>query len=139
MDSNMTQSDERGQGKCSSELQFPALMQLGISADQLEALRNAGYLDRDRRRNQQVYWRLRFRQEGRQHTVYIGIDDAFADRVQRELQTLQAERRREHQLAHIVRHSKKQLRVLKTQLAALVAGIGFHYHGDQLRKRRTAS
>ncbi len=133
----MTQTDDRaGQVHVDGNPQFRALMGLGISIAELEVLRRSGYIERDRRRNNQAYWRLRFRHCRRNRTVYIGNDLPVLEQVRLELRTLQIRRRQNRELAHAVHLAKRALSSAKAQLAPQLAGIGYRFHGHVIRKRR---
>ncbi len=79
---------------------------------------------------------LRFRHLGRRRSVYIGTDNLLVDQVRYELDLLQDQHRHDQELARAAHQVTKKLRVLKSRLASQLGRLGFHYHGDQLRKRR---
>ena len=116
-----------------------ALAQLA-SAEELDVLRRAGYVQQDSRApGQSGYWRLRFRAHGHTRTIYLGTDLSFVERVRRELAALQAASRQAREVARVVRVSKRTLRECKRRLVPILAEVGLHYHGSSLRKRRARS
>jgi hypothetical protein len=72
-------------------------------------------------------------------TVYLGANDAFVVDVRRELAALQAAHHRNRQLARAVGNGKRALRRAKLWLAPILADLGFHFHGDVVRKCRGES
>jgi hypothetical protein len=116
---------------------FATLRALGLDDDELSALRRQGYIQRDRRAGgSRTYLRLRFRVAGRMRTVYLGTDERLAANVQRELDLLQAPRRKKLQLARAVQLGRQTLRRTKLRLVPTLAELGMHYHGDTIRQRR---
>ncbi len=96
-------------------------------------------MQRDRRVvGKQAYWRLRFRFRGRSRTVYLGADNALVESVRRELAELQTARHALHQLSRDVDHGRQVLRTGKARLKPILAELGFHFHGDTIRKCRDA-
>lgn len=85
------------------------------------------------------YWRLRFRQEQTLRTVYLGNDISLVQHVEQELSRLQFVRRRQRELKRAVRSGRLALRSAKQHLAPVLFELGYHYHGDTLRKSRTTS
>jgi hypothetical protein len=116
---------------------FVALGRLGLMAPQLAALRQQGYLQADGRGGTMPgYWRLRYRVEGKTKTAYVGADARFVEQVRRELAALQAPLRERRQLARMTRQAKQAYRSVKRQLVPVLAGLGYRYHGDVIRKSR---
>src|SRR6476620_3786711 len=68
--------------------------------------------------------------------VYLGKDEQFANQVRRELDMLRSLRRSKKQLAYAVRAGRRSLREIKGRLVPVLAELGIHYHGDELRTRR---
>ena len=69
-------------------------------------------------------------------TIYLGNDKALIAAVQRELALLRNADRNDRNLARTVRGGKQALRKAKSKLAPILAELGFHYHGDTIRKFR---
>ena len=106
-----------------------------MTGDDLAALRRQGFVAAERRGNR-IHFKLRFRR-GRQQVVrYIGSDLDKAEAVQRELNHLQEDRKKELELARLTEKAKKMLRESKQVLAPLLAEEGFAFHGHQIRRRR---
>lgn len=119
---------------------FPALRQLGLGDEELNSLRNKGYLTQDDRGHGHAgYWRLRFRHDRRTRTVYLGRDAGLVARVQQELSLLQTPFRLRRQCTLASQEGSQLLRDVKKRLGPLLQEIGFHYHGDTLRKTRGIS
>lgn len=119
--------------------QFVALHSLGLDDQELTVLSRQGYIQRDiRLASGRGYWRLRFRIVRRTRTVYLGTNELFVEQVKRELDWLQSARRRKRKLARAVHSGKNVLRQAKARIVPALAELGFHYHGDSLRKRRRA-
>jgi hypothetical protein len=72
-------------------------------------------------------------------TIYLGTNKAFFADVQHELAVLQAAHHSNRKLARAVRQGKQGLRRAKSQLAPILADLGFHFHGDAVRKFRGES
>ena len=119
------------------EEQLTVLRQLGVNRDELSELRRQGYIQPFKRRPGTIgYARLRFRCQGRMRTIYLGNDKALIAAVQRELALLRNADRNDRNLARTVRDGKRALRKAKSKLAPILAELGFHYHGDTIRKFR---
>jgi len=69
-------------------------------------------------------------------TVYLGNDERIVAECRRELTELQAPKQRNRQLAKSVQDGKRALRKAKAQLEPLLGELGFHYHGDRVRRIR---
>jgi hypothetical protein len=65
-----------------------------------------------------------------------GADGASAVNVRGELDVLRAAHHRNRQLACAVGIGKRALRKAKLRLAPILAELGYHFHGDALRKFR---
>ncbi len=116
---------------------YHELQNLGLTEPDLAALRMQGYVEQDYRANGRPRaWRLRFRSDGHLRTVYLGIDQQRAVRVQTELAALQAKMTGQCQLKRVVRQAQQTSREIKRQFAPILAALGVHYHGHALRKLR---
>lgn len=116
--------------------EFAALRRVGLGDAELTAISRQGYVQRDRRLGGNSYWRLRFRFQQRMRTVYLGNDERIVAECRRELIELQAPKQRSRQLARSVRDGKRALRKAKARLEPLLGELGFHYHGDRIRRIR---
>lgn len=106
-----------------------------MTGDDLAALGRQGFVTAERRGNR-TYFKLRFRRDRQQIVRYIGCDPDKAEAVQRELDHLQEDRKKELELARLTEKAKKMLRESKRVLAPLLAEEGFAFHGRQIRRRR---
>jgi len=102
-------------------------------------MRRKGYLTPDDRGHGHAgYWRLRFRLGGVARAVYLGRDISLIEQVRHELAELQQEHVRDRRVDRLVRHGNKLVRTTKRRLEPALKQLGFHYHGDALRKIRAA-
>ena len=88
------------------------------------------------RRGKRTYFKLRFRRDRQQVVRYIGSDPDKAEAVQRELDHLQDDRKKELELSRLTEKTKKLLRESKRVLAPLLAEEGLTFHGRQIRRCR---
>lgn len=116
---------------------FSTLRRLGLGCAELKVLRRKGYLTQDDRgHGHGGYWRLRFRRDGRARAVYLGRDEALVEQVRRELDELQHEHQENRQIAKLTVQGNKALRAAKLRLEPVLQQLGFHYHGDVVRRKR---
>jgi hypothetical protein len=113
-----------------------ALIELGLTAEELRALRHQGFVSQERRGPGQLSFKLRFRCGGKQRVRSLGKDPAFVACVNRELAHFQARKRLDRSLVHLIRDASKRLRQAKQRLAPLLAEAGYAFHGQAIRKRR---
>jgi hypothetical protein len=112
---------------------------LGIPpADQI-ALKHQGFISEEYRKERGLYYKLRYRMQGKQRVVYLGKDTAVADRVRDELAALQNARRSDQQLKQFTMQAHKLLRESKRRLEVDLEAAGFSYHGFEIRKTRKRS
>jgi hypothetical protein len=110
--------------------------QLGLTADELSALRHQGFVSREPRRGG-VIFKLRFRlATGEQRVRYLGADRAAAAEVEKELCEMQRARRTNRALVRLVKEAGQRLRASKAMLAPALAGAGYRLHGLAVRRRR---
>jgi hypothetical protein len=112
------------------------LTELGLTAEELHALKSQGFVSQERRGPAQPTFKLRFRYGGRQRVRSLGKDPAFAASVNRELAQVQARKRLDRKLAHLICGASKTLRQAKQRLVPLLAEVGYAFHGQAIRKRR---
>lgn len=121
------------------EKSFPQLAKLRLSARDVCALREQGFVSSERRRTV-VIFKLRFRsQEQRQRVRYIGTNPETATAIANELIRLQQATRRRGDLRRWEATARRALRETKRQLEPLLAESGFHFYGMQIRRRRGKS
>lgn len=115
---------------------FPGLKELELAGDELRALETQGFVSAEKRRGR-MYYKLRFRVDGKQRVRYLGGIQA-AQAVEAELKVLQRSVRARRQLAVLRRAATQQLRAAKQALQPFLDACGFHFHGQAVRKRRAA-
>jgi hypothetical protein len=121
---------------CDSEREFPYLAGLGLTKDELSALRTQGFVSEELRGRNCVCYRLRFRLN-RQRVVYLGTDDKLANHIREELLVLQRDHRILRQANALVREARKTIRKSKKELEPLLMKVGYHFHGNGIRKSRS--
>ena len=126
---------QRDSGVGHTATETPCLAALRLTGDDLTALRRQGFVTAERR-GKRIYFKLRFRRDRQQVVRYIGSDPDKAEAVQRELDHLQEDRKKELELSRLTEKAKKMLRKSKWVLAPLLAEEGFAFHGRQIRRRR---
>jgi hypothetical protein len=113
---------------------FPALAKLRLTVGDIAALSEQGFLAPERRQDQR-FFKLRFRRGSRQVVRYVGGTKAAA-LVAEELKTLQTARRMRRELEKLGRVARQQLREAKIALEPLLLGSGFKFHGRAIRRPR---
>jgi hypothetical protein len=110
--------------------------QLGLGAEDVEALSKRGFVAVDRRPGGRRYFKLRWRSAaGRQRVRYLGSSSQRAAQVRRELEVLRRERTTKRQLARLRREARRLLRATKAELTPHVEKMGYYFHGLQVRRR----
>jgi hypothetical protein len=93
------------------------------------------------------YYRLAYRDAGRQKSIYLGCEDAapaarpapsLVQEVRRRLALLQTPRRRCRVLDRLRRHISAALRIQKIRLNIQLRPLGLHLKGFEVRGWRTA-
>jgi hypothetical protein len=112
------------------------LANLGLTLDELAALRRQGFVIREPRRRGNAVFKLRFRLAGRQRVIYLGTDPEQAEAVERELAEWQHSRRQSLEFARAHRTVAHALRASKSRLEPLLEQAGYHFHGRAVRRRR---
>jgi hypothetical protein len=87
------------------------------------------------------YYRLAYRDAGRQISIYLGRDDKpghLVERVRQQLAALQAPSRQRRALDRLSRTIKSALRVQKTKLDAQLRPFGLRLKGFEVRGWRTS-
>ena len=113
---------------------LPALADLGLDDEDLDALARQGFVAVERRR-EQTYFKLRYRCDGRQRVRYVGGRDR-AQAVQAALEALQSDVRLRRRLVALCQVATRSLRDAKDTLEPLLEARGLHFHGRAIRKRR---
>jgi hypothetical protein len=79
------------------------------------------------------YYRLNYREGGRQHSIYLGIAGPIVSRVRDTLEQLQKPLQQSRALNHVCRQINAALRVDKARLAALLRPYGLRLKGLEVR------
>jgi hypothetical protein len=83
------------------------------------------------------YYRLVYREAGRQRAVYLGRDGVGVDQVRRALAALREPRRRQRALRRMRRQVAAALRIHRAALQARLRPLGLRLHGAGIRGWRT--
>jgi hypothetical protein len=83
------------------------------------------------------FFRLSFREAGKQRSLYIGRDRALAGAIERQLQTLQASRARARQLERCLADCRRSLQAAKLEFRCRLEAQGLHLQGNEIRGWRT--
>jgi hypothetical protein len=116
----------------------PALSELGLSADELGALRRCGFITSQRRGRQRLVYKLRSRIAGKQFTRSLGTDGRRAEAVRAAVTTWQASRLIERRITRRGREFAALLRSFKSHLAKSVASAGLAFRGRHISKPRSS-
>jgi hypothetical protein len=88
----------------------------------------------DRRRG--PFYRLRYRQEGRQRSIYLGCDPALAEAVRCRLRELQAPLRWRREGDRLWAKGQALYREFKAQTERELRSVGLRFHGNEVRGAR---
>lgn len=89
-----------------------------------------------RRRNSKTfgpYYRLSYRENGRQRSVYLGVAGTLVDHVRRQLSILQTPLVQRRSLQRLQRSIRASLRTEKLHLATLLRPFGLRLKGFEVR------
>lgn len=115
-----------------------ALESLGLEEEAMEALQHQGFVAeefRDRAgRRWGPYYKLRWRQDGRQRVRYLGNDTRRVHEIRVALQHWQQVTRLTREVEELFRQSRKALKSLKDALSPQVSAAGKRWHGYQTRR-----
>ena len=116
------------------------LMGLGLGPDELKSLRNQGFLASEFRvragRRWGPYYKLRWRQNGRQRVLYLGIDENAVSEIRKVLETWQQPVRLEKEVNSLFRRTRRALKSLKDVLTPQICDDGKNWHGYESRRTR---
>jgi len=84
------------------------------------------------------YYRLAYREEGRQRSIYLGRCRARVEKVREALDAVQAPRRQERCLRRMKAEAKAGLRAAKAELDRQLRAVGLSLKGFEIRGRRRA-
>jgi hypothetical protein len=110
--------------------------ELHLEAATIALLERQGFVQAEQRSPSSIVYKLRFRSQGRQHVRYLGTDNALAERVREALKNLRRRRECESQLSQLAGQVGRRLRSAKGELAPLLHELGYHFHGQAIRRRR---
>ena len=114
------------------------LMNLGLSRAEVNCLQHQGFVASEYRARHGPYFKLRWRNDGKQRVKYLGHDAELARTVSIALADLQKKKVLERQLARMVLEARKILRKAKKEMVAAMAARGEYFHGYTSRKRSMA-
>lgn len=115
------------------------LDRLSLSGEELQALSQQGFVNRERRGGIKSIYKLRFRFRGRQIVKYIGPDPALAASIRDAVASLQRPRMLVDELHRVDNEAQALLRRTKRDLQAMLAAAGLRFHGYALRRTRKQS
>jgi hypothetical protein len=111
---------------------------LGLTADELAAVKQQGHVAQEVRGRNRMVYKLRYRFGGRQRVRYLGADPEFAKAVREELQRIRRAEVMRKNLRSLTREGKRALRQSKLRLLPFVEQLGYAFHGFDLRRRQHA-
>jgi hypothetical protein len=79
------------------------------------------------------YYRLAYRENGRQHSIYLGRASEQVEMVRRQLELLQRSRIERRAIRRLENHIRASLRLEKLHLAALLRPYGLRLKGFEVR------
>lgn len=117
----------------------PLLSGLGLSVEEIAALRRQGFVSREQRRGRTLF-KLRYRMppDGKQCVRYLGSDPGVAEAVRLELTQLQRVRKLDLELGKFKKRIAEGLRRKWKSAAPQFEPIGYHFHGLMIRQVRVA-
>ena len=92
-----------------------------------------------RGRKQGPYYRLAFREHGRQRSIYLGRSIELADRVRALLRDCQARVDEQRALQELREQARKELKRNRAVWRHELARVGLHLHGNEVRGWRALS
>jgi hypothetical protein len=121
----------------SAAQETPALAAIGLTDDELAALRRQGFVSHETRRSRACF-KLRFRTQpdGRQSVRYIGTDPVVAHEVEQELAQLQRPRLIDRDLGKIAQQTGQAIKAAKANLMPHLEPAGYRFHGLAVRRKR---
>jgi len=122
-----------------AEVTPTALLDLGLSDEELHALRSCGWVRSTLRGRHSQICELVFRTRGRQCRRYLGTDEAHANTIRAALRDWQSAQNSRLELQRAVRDAGDQMRATKNRLTEPLLAAGYHFHGRTIRKSRAAT
>ena len=123
-------ADVEGPSGCA----FPVLQSLDLEPEHWELLSRQGFVCSELRGRGRRYFKLRYRQQGRQVVRYLGIDPVRAARAAAELNQLQAVHHQLQACGRAWRAFRIKLRQAKWRMQPLLLQLGLVFHGNQIRR-----
>jgi len=116
-----------------------SLARLRLAADEQQALAQQGFVSAEYReqngRRYGPYFKLRWRQDGRQRVRYLGRDLSRAEQVSAALANLQRSLQLVRDASSMMAEVRKEMRKLKETLEPHLASQGMHLHGYIARRK----
>ena len=135
----MLQERQKTRQTSQTESTVSELEKLRLSPEEMQALRRQGFVATETRANV-VFFKLRFRLNGRQRTRYLGTDPTRGQAIATELLKVQRQKRIHRQIARLDVAAGRTIREWKTRLVPLLEKEGLYFHGLAVRgKRRSRS
>ena len=123
-----------------AQLARERLTGLGLGLKELESLRDQGFVAPEFRvragRRWGPYYKLRWRQNGRQRVRYLGTDESAVGEIRKALKTWQQPVRLEKEVNSLFRQTRKALKSLKDALTPQICDDGKKWHGYESRRPR---
>ena len=111
-----------------------------LSTEEQTLLAKTGFVSDDLLPSGNTAYKLRFRgRDRRQRVVYIGTNIRLAEAVRAEVKRRQSPLRKHRQRRALTAKARSELRVMKRRLEPVLASRGIHFHGYDLRCRRSES
>ena len=112
------------------------LRRLNLTAGQITALRNQGFVACECRDRRSGLFKLRFRVDGKQIVRSLGTSTAEATRVAVAVQTLQRPQQVRRELRKLEKESRTCLKSAKQFLSPALEAEGYQFHGLSVRRSR---
>ena len=111
-----------------------------LSSEEQSILAKCGFVSDERLPSGNISYKLRFRgRTRRQRVVYIGTNIELGESIRAEVKRLQSPLRKHRQRRALTAKARSELRVMKRRLEPVLASRGIHFHGYDLRCRRSES
>jgi hypothetical protein len=108
-----------------------------LSPAELAALARQGSVSLDRPARGRPRAKLRFRYQGKQRVVYIGVNAALAAEIAAELRRRQQKTQGLRGVRAAARQCRQWRREYRREVARLLGECGYYFHGYELRLRRS--
>jgi hypothetical protein len=122
-------------GEAEGRKDASCLAMLNLRPEDFDELRRQGFVSREAREGRS-YFKLRFRRHGRQVAIGLGKAPWLAERIGRELDELQANRRLEREQKRLIEVARSLLRCAKRELEPALRDVGYVFYGYEIRRLR---